>query len=171
MNSAEILSRILASDEMKAYQGYAGISFPFCLKDGSPAVFLYLESDKKESLYVPGLFIGKECRFQEDGWAPQQDDRDLIQEIANLCDDNGDVIDIQDYIEILEKLYGAFNILAESVFMDANNLTKELFEAAVCYLETMLRFSDIPKRVCYSHYAGDFLNWCLDLYYYTRLTE
>ena len=70
MNSAEMLSTIWNSEEIKKYRGFGKLSFPFCTESGRTAFFLFIESDRRDLLHLSGTFTehGGMCVFESADW-------------------------------------------------------------------------------------------------------
>ena len=173
MSSVELLEKILSSEKMHEYSGVGGVSFPFALEGGRTAAFLYVESYRETSIRTDGYFTMEngDCIFVESGWEPDGGEIDILEGMINAENGTEELTDKNRYLDALEELYADYDCFSPDVFKDREELSSEQRRAVVRYLERIIRFSNPLKRVCYSHYAAEFLDWCIGIYFLEQLLE
>ena len=172
MNSADMLCMILNSPEMEPFRGFTSLSLPFCLDDGRAAAFLAIKADDHSSMRAVGLFVmeGERCRFEKAQWemADQSGsgEDDLFAEVQAWETDEETMKEPGAYGRVMEAFYSDFDIAREAVFTEADDLPDETRAAVTRYLSKLCAFSDRLSQAGYVHFCRQFLEWCLDVYYY-----
>ena len=115
--------------------------------------------------------VNGNCRFVETGWEPDDVEIDILEGIIDTENGVEEMTDRGRYLDALEELYTDYDCFLPDVFNDREELSLKQQRAVVRYLERIARFSSPLKRVCYAHYAVEFLDWCTGIYYAVQLLE
>lgn len=173
MNSAEMLSYILNSDPMRQYTGFGEISLPFSLKDKRTAMFLFIESQKKDEIRAEGIFIrnGRQCIYEEAAFEAQSDAEvpEFIEEFTRAADTSLRITDFDRFKVELQTLFDAYDSFASQVFRDASDLAPDIQQAVMGYAERLVLLSDPLQLTLYYHFSPEFMEWCLDICSYVQI--
>lgn len=173
MNSAEMLSMIMNSEEMEEYRGFGKVSFPFCTESGRTAFFLFIESDQRDLLHLSGIFTERDgmCVFESADWEITLDS--LTEEAGErqgwMPQEREPIGDYEEYIEAMDTLYTGFDRFAEAVFMGPGELSDQQLQAVAAYTDLLHLMSGRIEIACYGHCSPKFMEWCYDTSNYAQI--
>ncbi len=173
MNSVEMLSSILRSDPMRRYIGIGEISPPFSLKDRKTAMFLFIESKKKDAIRGEGIFVRDEkgCIYEESPYEIENMEEELkYAEGFSMAADMGlKVSDYESFKTELQALYDAYDSFADQTFLGVYDLSSEMQQAVQRYSERLVKLGDPLRLALYYHYSPEFMEWCRDICSYVQI--
>ena len=173
MNSAEMLSTIWNSEEIKKYRGFGKLSFPFCTESGRTAFFLFIESDRRDLLHLSGIFTEHEgrCVFESADWEISLDrlTEDAGERQGWMPKEREPIGAYAEYLDAMETLYTGFDRFAEAVFRDPGELSDEQLQSVTEYTDLLHLMSDQVQIACYGHCCPKFMEWCYDTSNYAQI--
>lgn len=175
MNSVELWNNIWNSETAQSYRGFGEVSFPFSLGNKETAMFLYVESGKRDLIRAEGLFVEEEagCLYHESPFESsaqgQKEEKELTEELEEIRETGIKISDHDKFIEEMQTLYDAYDRFKDAAFQDEDVLTQEMQQAVTRYVERLVALSDPLSLSCYCHYSPEFMAWCLDVYHYVQL--
>ena len=173
MNSVEMLGTILHSELMQRYYGVGEISLPFSLKDKRTAMFLFIESQKRDVIRAEGIFIrdGEECIYEESTYETAGLEKELkfAEDFMEIVETGLKISDFTQYRTQLQALYDAYDSIADHVFADADDLSPAQQQAVMEYCERLAKVSDPLQFSIYYHYSPEFMEWCMDICTYVQM--